>query len=114
MDIKKVKKLHFHPFDYKVKYTKDKRFVTRDFGETNLNDKWIKIADVNDEKVMKHTLLHEAVHVILEDVIETTAKIKDLEDREEAIVRLISPRLQAFMESNPEFMKCFLPKEDDE
>jgi hypothetical protein len=114
MKIKGIKKIHFHPFDYKLKFTKDKRFIKRDYGETNLTDKWIKIGDVNDEKIIKHFILHEALHVLLEEVIENTAKIKDLEDREEAIVRMVSPRLQQFIESNPDLIKCYLPEDDNE
>lgn len=53
------------------------------------------------EQVLKDTLLHECLHVVLEDIIDTAVQIENKpEIIEEQVVRLLTPRLHELFTNN--------------
>ena len=71
-------------------------------GITHLTDRKIQINDSDSEPVQKETLLHELLHVSMEDCTGLSKTFKgDREDREETIVRHVSPRLFQILRDNP-------------
>ncbi len=101
-------------FDWTIKYLD---FECDDFGETYLSTKEIHIflRKCINEQVLKDTLLHECMHAVLEDVVETTSKMSESkpEDVEEQIVRLVTPRLHELFTNNPELRDYIFTKSVD-
>ncbi len=94
-----IKKVKINGFDWKIIYAKAK--VADRFGETNLSSKEITIFSTDNEQIIKETLQHEILHVLLEDIIPIIVKISDDEVAEETLIRLVSPRLFTCMKENP-------------
>lgn len=88
-------------FIYKVKY---KRTVGDHLGITYIDKKLIVISKHDNIEVLKETLIHELLHVLMEDVIESVDDKKDLAVKEEAIIRFVSPRLFQTFKENPKLV----------
>jgi hypothetical protein len=88
-------------FNWTIKYLDIESDV---HGETLTDSKEIHIITRNKtEQLMKDTLLHECLHVVLEDIVDTAVKIDDKpEVIEEHIVRLLTPRLHEMFTNNKE------------
>lgn len=82
------------------------------FGKTDHSTKTVTIYKCDNEEVTRETLLHELLHVVLEDksdaIFNFEADKKDY-DKEENLVRLVSPVLMQLINDNPELLK-FLSK----
>lgn len=66
------------------------------------------------EQVIKDTLLHECLHVALEDIIDTTCKIEEKPDVvEEQIIRLLTPRIHELFTNNVELREYIFNKPVD-
>lgn len=71
-------------------------------GETHKDLRKIDIYTHNiSEVVIKDTLLHECLHVLLEDITDTVVRMESKsEEVEEQIVRLLTPRLHSIFTDN--------------
>lgn len=102
--IKRPDKLRFAPFDYKLHWTKAKGASTH--GETSLDKKEILMNEGSTLESTQETLLHESLHVLLEDLVHMTRAYEGKDDEaEEQLVRILSPRLFQFLRDNPAFIK---------
>ena len=71
------------------------------FGITYLTDRKILINTDNSEPIQKETLLHELLHVCLEESPGLLNKKYAAEEREELIISHCSPRLFQLLRDNP-------------
>ena len=73
-------------------------------GETNTDLCEVKIATTGvPEEVLKETLQHELLHIVLRDIMAVLASTQaSPSDIEEAIIRIASPRLFGLYKQNPE------------
>jgi len=99
---KRPKEIKIGCFTYKVKY---KRTTGKNLGLTDLSKKQITIWKHDNKEVLRETLMHEILHVLMEDVVASVEEKKDLEDKEEAIVRLVNPRLFQVFKDNPNLVE---------
>jgi len=107
--IKRPQEFNLGTFHWTIKYLD----IESDcHGETLKDSREIHIIIRNKtEQVMKDTLLHECLHVVLEDIIEGAVKIDDKPDViEEHIVRLLTPRLHELFTNNTELNKYIFGK----
>lgn len=104
--MKKIK-LKLGAFTYDLVMRKDS---DDDFGKTCLADKVIWINTRYSEQVQRETILHELLHVALEDCPLMDNPIDKKEDMEEAVVRFISPRLFQFIMDNPKLQELIWSK----
>lgn len=74
-------------------------------GETCLLRKEILINRHSDFQTMQDTLVHEAIHAMVEDIFESIHSIEDIEKKEESFVRIFTPRLIQFTRDNPKWIK---------
>lgn len=88
-------------FDWKVNYLD---IESETHGETHKSTREINITcRAYSEQVIKDTLLHECMHVVLEDIIDTTCKMEGAASEvEEQLVRLVTPRLHELFTNNVE------------
>lgn len=100
----KVIKAKLGGFEYRVIFRHDS---DDDFGKTCLAEKTIWINDRYSKQVQRETLLHELLHVALEDCPLVEFPIDKKGDMEEALVRFISPRMFQFLQDNPK-LKQFI------
>ena len=84
-------------------------------GETLHDTREINIIIRNkSEQVIKDTLLHECLHVCMEDIVDTTSKIEDKAFIiEEQIIRLFTPRLHSIFSDNPKLRDYIFKKPID-
>jgi len=82
------------------------------YGKTDHSTKTVTIYKCKNDEVTRETLLHELLHVVLEDksdaIFNFEPEKKDY-DKEENLVRLISPVLMQLINENPELVR-FLSK----
>jgi len=99
-------------FDWKVNYLE---VESESHGETHKSVREINITCKNySEQVIKDTLLHECMHVVLEDIIDTTSKMEGASSEiEEQIVRLVTPRLHELFTTNVELREYIFTKRVD-
>lgn len=69
------------------------------FGETDLTLRKIFINSENSDAVQKETLLHELYHCCMEEC--PGLSNGKFTDREEAIIRYVSPRMFQLIRDNP-------------
>lgn len=82
------------------------------YGKTDHSTKVITIYQCKTEEILKETLLHELLHVVMEDKAEAIFNFdpdKKEYDKEENLIRLISPVLMQIINDNPELWR-FLSK----
>jgi len=96
-------------FNWDIKYHTNPSDV---HGETNKDLRRIDIfTEGYSEQILKDTLLHECLHVVLEDIIDTTSKIEDKSDViEEQVIRLLTPRLHALFMDNEDLREYIFTK----
>ena len=102
----KPRKVKVGYYDYKIKYIETNSADSH--GQSSTDNKDIIVFNNGNAQVVRETLLHELLHVIMEDV--TTIVFPDLKEEdadraEEAIIRLISPRLMLFLKENKHFTR---------
>ena len=99
-------------FDWTIKYLD---FESDLHGDTCKDTKAIRVfVHGYTEQVIKDTVLHECLHVCLEDIIETTSKIEDKPDVvEEQVIRLLTPRLHELFTNNEELREYLFTKSVD-
>jgi len=71
-------------------------------GDTSLDHKIINLFHNGNIQVLKETLLHEIEHVLMEDILKSTSGISDIDEREEAMIRLVNPRRMLCTSDNKE------------
>lgn len=79
--------------------------ASENHGDTDLEKKLINLFFNGNEEVLKETLLHEIEHILLEDIVKATKTIEDLDEREEAIIRLVNPRRMQVVQDNKVLFK---------
>lgn len=82
------------------------------YGKTDSSIKTITIYKCANEEMIRETLLHELLHVVMEDKAEAVFNFdpdKKEYDKEENLIRLISPVLMQLINDNPELVR-FLSK----
>lgn len=87
--------------------------VSDNHGDTCLEKKKINLFDNGNSEVLKETLLHEFLHTLLEDVLRTIKDIESPAEQEEQLIRILSPRLMAWGQDNPELLDFIWGEEDD-
>jgi Zn-dependent peptidase ImmA (M78 family) len=95
-------------FTYKIHFS---RQSDENHGLTDTSTKEIWINSRFDIQVQKETLLHELLHVALEDFPLFENPIAKADEQEEYTVRYISPRLHQFLADNEE-LNAFIFWED--
>jgi len=96
----------FNSFKWKINYIEKGNLDRELFGETFTDTQEIDIYTKNrNESVIRSTLLHELLHVGLEDVLSSIDMNKNVNDKEESLVRLVSPRLFSIFTDNPKLTK---------
>lgn len=73
-----------------------------DHGATDVDEKKIYINTNFNEECQKETLLHELLHVVLNDCSLFKHPIENDEDQEEYIIRYMSPKLYQVLRDNKE------------
>ena len=85
-------------FTWKIKWSSEK--AEELFGKTCSSTKTITIYRQENKQVEKETLLHEILHVALEDKADAILNYEDkLECKEENLIRLLSPVLMNILEN---------------
>lgn len=110
--MKRPNKFKLGIFNWRINYLDVEH---ENHGETLMDTREINIVIRHkSEQVIKDTLLHECLHVCLEDVIDTAAKIEDKPSViEEQIVRLLTPRLHSIFADNKELREYIFEKPID-
>lgn len=98
MSRKEVKEAKVGCFTYKIRFQKS---ADDDCGSTDLTIKEIYINTAFDLQIQKETLFHELLHVAFEDCPILDKKYEKDDDKEEDVVRFISPRLVQILQDNP-------------
>tara|TARA_Y100000310_G_C20235483_1_gene602207 strand:+ start:107 stop:466 length:360 start_codon:yes stop_codon:yes gene_type:complete len=86
------------------------------YGKTDMGNKRILIYKHQDSETERETLLHEILHVVLEDKIEAVFNHdgeRKLEEKEESLVRLTSPVLMQILCENKELQNYLLGRKDE-
>lgn len=97
MKPRKPRKVRIMGADYKIVF---KRLPDL-FGKCNYTDRVIFINTDHSEAIQRESLLHELLHAILEECSEIDEA--ECKDREEKVIRYMSPRLFQIMCDNPRF-----------
>ena len=89
-------------FNWKIFWHEDGNSGKDLFGETDVDSKEIDIYIKNRSlEAVKDTLLHELLHVCLEDLVPVISSMdKPDYDKEEALVRFLTPRLFQMLNDN--------------
>ena len=77
-------------------------------GDTCLEKKLINIFNNGNSEVSRETLLHEILHPAFEDIVKALfpeLKQEEADEREEQIIRLLSPRLMQIFRDNKKITK---------
>lgn len=99
----KPTKFKYNGFNWKINWLDKISPNPENFGKTELDMKEMDIYSrgIPDE-VLKDTLLHELIHVLLEDIISIIKDADAPSDRaEEHLVRLVTPRMNMLFSENP-------------
>ena len=75
------------------------------YGKTDSHNKVVTIYKCKNKEITRETLLHELLHVVMEDKAEAVFNFdpdKKEYDKEENLIRLISPVLMQLIIDNPE------------
>lgn len=106
---KRPTKFKLGVFDWDIKYIDVEGDI---HGDTDRDTRSIRIFTHGySDQVVKDTLLHECLHVCLEDIVETTHKIDDKPDVvEEQIVRLLTPRVHELFMNNKDLREYIFNK----
>ena len=85
-------------YTWKIKWSDEK--ADEAFGKTCSSTKTVTIYKQDNEQVEKETLLHEILHVALEDKAEAIFNLDEkVENKEENLIRLLSPSLMNILEN---------------
>jgi len=79
--------------------------VDNKHGDTCFSRRAIRIDFKDPDQNQKETLLHEVLHTLLEDCAPMKLNYKDPLEREEDIIRFLSPRLLIWLRDNPEVLE---------
>ena len=82
------------------------------YGKTDTHTKTVTMYAHKNQEIVRETLLHELLHVVMEDKAEAVFNFdpdKKEYDKEENLIRLISPVLMQLIIDNPELVD-FLSK----
>lgn len=75
------------------------------YGKTDSHNKTVTIYKCKNKEITRETLLHELLHVVMEDKAEAVFNFESDSksyDKEENLIRLISPVLMQLINDNPE------------
>ncbi len=100
----------FMGFDWKIKFLD---IETDNFGVTISDTKVVHIYYKNKgNQDVLDTVIHELMHVIMFDMNNAVFKheVNSVEEMEENLVRLSSPRLFAMIRDNPELVEFIMEK----
>ena len=78
------------------------------YGKTDTSTKTITIYKCKNDEITRETLLHELLHVVMEDKAEAVFNFESDSksyDKEENLIRLISPVLMQLIMDNPELWR---------
>lgn len=108
--MKRPTKFKLGMFEWNIKYLD----IEHDnHGETLKGSREINIITRHaKESMIKDTLLHECLHVVLEDIVDTVVRIDDKSDViEEQLIRLLTPRLLELFANNKSLKDYLFSKE---
>ena len=81
------------------------------FGQYTYDPPMILIREGGAHSQRADTLLHEILHVIWKDSqVVKLMELKDLDEREEAMVRVLATQLTAILRDNPKISKFIVDK----
>lgn len=108
--MKKPTKFKSGCFNWKIYWSEEQ--ADEIYGKADTHTKTVTIYKHKNEEMLIETLLHELLHVVMEDKAEAIFNFdpdkKDF-DKEENLIRLISPVLMQLINENPELIR-FLSK----
>lgn len=89
-------------YTWKIIWSEEK--VEDCFGKTDIGTKSIVMYSQDNSEIERETLLHELLHVALDDKCEAIFGYEGgkLEDKEENMIRLLSPVMMQILSDNPE------------
>ena len=103
--MKKPTKVRAGFYTWKINWTSEKADET--FGKTDMNRKTITIYKQDNEEIDRETLMHELLHVALEDKVDSVFDNveKRNDEKEENLIRLLSPVLIQILNDNKKLTK---------
>ena len=81
------------------------------FGKTDTSTKRVTIYKIENEEIERETLFHELLHVALDDTADSIFNYEPDKkecDKEENLVRLLSPQMLQILTSNPKLASYVL------
>ncbi len=96
---------HFLGFDWEIRFISTYREDA--FGITSIDEKYIHIYyGKRSDQVVIETLIHELIHVTLMDITDAIFHFEKekVDDKEENLVLLTSPRIFSILRDNVELM----------
>jgi Zn-dependent peptidase ImmA (M78 family) len=98
--------------DYTVNFTQEDKILAENEtadGYINYTHREIVIRTGINEELIKENVIHEILHALLDDSgIENTIQLLNDEDKCEALVSALSPRIYQFIKDNKTFIDKFI------
>jgi hypothetical protein len=94
-------------FDYEIVQSS---YKSENHGETCRDNKQIFFSPQDKLEILQDTFIHENLHALLEDILESIDSIEKTDEKEEQLVRLLTPRLRAWICDNREWVKWLWKK----
>lgn len=110
------KHIKIGPFIYKIRWVKRLSDGDRELhGDTDNDDKVIRLNTVYNEQLIKDTLLHEIQHAIYNDTYAfDVGEGSDPEVAEERVIRIFTPKFMQVMLDNPGLVDYLFKRDDNE
>lgn len=98
--------------DYTVNFTQEDKILSENEtadGYINYTHREIVIRTGINEELIKENVIHEILHALLDDSgIENTIQLLKDEDKCEALISALSPRIYQFIKDNNDFIDKFI------
>jgi Zn-dependent peptidase ImmA (M78 family) len=98
--------------DYTVNFTQEDKILSENEtadGYINYTHREIVIRTGIDKELIKENVIHEILHALLDDSgIENTIQLLKDEDKCEALISALSPRIYQFIKDNNDFIDKFI------
>ena len=108
------KSFKLHGYKWKIKYDDSETLDGEDLGMTRTDTFEVDIATKNlPEMTIRDTLLHELLHVVMNDVIEVVKSKMSKDEIEEMIVRGLTPKIMQLFSDNKRLTSYIFTKTDE-
>jgi hypothetical protein len=98
--------------NYTVNFTQEDKILSENEtadGYINYTHREIVIRTGIDKELIKENVIHEILHALLDDSgIENTIQLLKDEDKCEALISALSPRIYQFIKDNNDFIDKFI------